>query len=419
MPNQRRKSNPQRKSRQSGKSGGGRKPNRKAKSGKGARSKNGRRRQDIFQGPKTEFSGVMECLSADVAFVRGVSLSFSRKASDPYVPRRLIEQNRLRPGVVIEGVYQQNWRGKNATREVHTVNGFPPEVWAKTTVFDQGTVIAPEEHLRLETDGDNVPMRMVDLVTPLGKGQRALIVAAARTGKTILIQQMARSVLENYPDAGVVILLVDERPEEITDMRRNVGGEVFGSSNDRDADSHLRVAKLTAEYVKRRVEAGEDIVLFIDSLTRLGRAFNRAQVTSGRTMTGGVDIKALEVPRQIFGAARKIENGGSLTIVASILVDTGSRMDELIFQEFKGTGNMEIVLDRKLVEERIFPAINIAKSGTRREELLWQDSTAPLQMLRRYLSKLPTREATQRLIEIVKKTSSNAALIKGIIEGSI
>jgi len=377
------------------------------------------RKEEIGQGPIRAYTGVLECLSKTLAFVRGVSLGFARRPADPFVPQRMIQQYRLRPGVLIEGLAQQNRRGKSAVREIVRVNGLTPAEWAEVPAFDSGTVIAPEEQIRLETDADNVSMRVVDLITPLGRGQRALIVAGARTGKTILLKQMAQSVTENYPDTRVVMLLVDERPEEITDMRRSVDGETFASSNDRDAESHLRVAQLTVEYVKRWVEAGKDVVLFLDSLTRLGRAFNRVQRNSGRTMSGGVDIKALEIPRQIFGAARKIEGGGSLTIVASILVDTGSRMDELIFQEFKGTGNMELMLDRLLVEERIFPAVNIAKSGTRKEELLWKDTTTLLQMLRRYLSKLPPRQATRRLIEIVRKTPDNAAIIKSIAEGAI
>ena len=366
-----------------------------------------------------EFKGVLECMSDKLAFVREVSISFAQKRTDPFVLPDMVRQYRLRPGVFLEGTAQENRRGKSGVRELVRINGLEPEQWAKVPPFDQGTVIAPEEQVRLETGADNVPMRLVDLITPLGRGQRALIVAASRTGKTILLQQMAQAVAHNYPDTRVVVLLVDERPEEMTDMRRSVDGEVFGSSNDRSAESHLRVARLATEYVKRWVEAGEDVVLFLDSLTRLGRAFNRGQRSSGRTMSGGVDIKALEIPRQIFGAARKIEGGGSLTIVATILVNTGSRMDELIFQEFKGTGNMELMLDRSLVEERIFPAINIAKSGTRREELLWKDKTELLQLLRRYLSKFPPRQATQRLIEIIRKTPGNAALIKGIAAGAI
>ena len=319
----------------------------------------------------------------------------------------------------MEGVSQQSNQGRQVVSRIDKVNDLSLEAWSAALPFDQGTVIAPDEHLRLETDSDNVSMRMVDLTCPVGLGQRALIVAGARTGKTILLQQMAQAVTKAHPDMRVVMLLVDERPEEITDMRRTVDGQVFGSSNDHESDSHLRVARLTVEYVKRWVEAGRDVVLFVDSLTRLGRAFNRTQRSSGRTMSGGIDINALAIPRQIFGSARNIENGGSLTIVATILVDTGSRMDEVIFEEFKGTGNMELILDRALVDERIFPAINIAKSGTRREELLWGDATEPLQMLRRYLSKMSPRDATQRLIEVIRKTPSNAVLIKGILDGTV
>ena len=391
--------------------------------GKGKGRSNRRRpskpKAEILQGPERECVGVLECLPGDRAYVRAVSLGFARRPSDPFVPRRMISQCHLRAGVVVEGVSQQSNQGRQVVSRIEKVNDLSLDAWSAALPFDQGTVIAPDEHLRLETDSDNVSMRMVDLTCPVGLGQRALIVAGARTGKTILLQQMAQAVTKAHPDMRVVMLLVDERPEEITDMRRTVDGQVFGSSNDHESDSHLRVARLTVEYVKRWVEAGRDVVLFVDSLTRLGRAFNRTQRSSGRTMSGGIDINALAIPRQIFGSARNIENGGSLTIVATILVDTGSRMDEVIFEEFKGTGNMELILDRALVEERIFPAINIAKSGTRREELLWGDATEPLQMLRRYLSKMSPRDATQRLIEVIRKTPSNDVLIKGILDGTI
>jgi len=366
-----------------------------------------------------EFAGILEPVGGGNAFVRAASLAIPRRPADPMIPRAMIREYHLRPGAFVEGTAQRGRRGKTEVRHIRKINNMSPDAWAKVVEFDQGTVIAPDRQIRLETDADNVSMRVLDLLCPLGMGQRALIVAGARTGKTVLLQQMAQSIAQNYSNMRVAMLLVDERPEEITDMRRSVDGEVFGSSNDREAETHLRVARLTIEYVKRWVEAGEDVALFLDSLTRLGRAFNRTQRSTGRTMSGGVDIKALEVPRRIFGSARKIEGGGSLTIVATILVDTGSRMDELIFQEFKGTGNMEIVLDRRMVEERIFPAVNIAQSGTRREELLWGDSTETLQMLRGYLAKLPPSQAMSKLIEIVRKTPSNEALIKGIADGAI
>ena len=366
-----------------------------------------------------EFAGILERVSSTQAFIRTPSISFARRASDPMITPPMMREFRLRPGVFIEGTSCRGKRGRTRVEQIETVNGLRPEAWAEVTQFDEGTVIAPEDQIVLETDADNISMRAVDIICPLGQGQRALIVAPARAGKTMLLMQMAQSVAKNYPDMRVVMLLVDERPEEITDMRRSITGEVFASSNDHDSASHLRIARLATDYVKRRVEAGEDVVLFLDSLTRLGRAFNREQRTSGRTMSGGVDIKALEIPRQIFGAARKIENGGSLTTVASILVNTGSRMDDLIFEEFKGTGNMEIVLERELADERIFPALSINKSGTRREERLWKESTNALQMLRRYLTKMPPRQSLEKLIEIIHRTPGNAQLIKGIAEGAI
>ena len=375
--------------------------------------------EELPQGPPTEFTGVFENAGRDAGFIREMSIGFMRRPTDPIMPRQMLHKLQLRNGAYIEGLSRQNRKGKAVVTDIQKINGLPPDEWMKTVPFDRGTVIAPEEHLVLEDETNDVSMRVVDLICPIGLGQRALIVSPARAGKTILLQKMAQSVANSQTGKRVVMLLVDERPEELTDMRRSVNGEIFGSSNDRDSESHLRVAQLAAEYAKRWVEAGEDVVLFLDSLTRLGRAFNRGQQGSGRTMSGGIDIKALEMPRKIFGAARKIENGGSLTIVATILVDTGSRMDEVIFEEFKGTGNSELVLDRSLVEERIFPAINIAKSGTRREELLWKGFTEALQMLRRYLSTLQARDATVKLIELVKKTPDNAALIRGIQNGSI
>ena len=257
-------------------------------------------------------------------------------------------------------------------------------------------------------------MRVVDLLCPVGKGQRALIVSPPKAGKTILMQQFAQAISTNHPEIDLIVLLVDERPEEVTDMRRTIRGEVFASSNDSDRDSHVRIAKLVLEYAKRKSETGRDVVLLLDSLTRMGRAFNAAQRSSGRTMSGGVDIRALEIPKRIFGSARALEGGGSLTIIATALIETNSRMDELIFQEFKGTGNMELVLSRDLANDRIFPAINIQESGTRREELLFAHDTGRYQMLRRALNRMKPKDAMLTTLKMLERYPTNARLLDQI-----
>ena len=255
-------------------------------------------------------------------------------------------------------------------------------------------------------------MRVVDLFCPLGRGQRALIVSPPKAGKTILMQQMAHAISTNYPDIDLALLLIDERPEEVTDMRRSIKGEVFASSSDAERGDQVRLAQLVLEYAKRKVETGRDVVLLLDSLTRLGRAFNIHQRGSGRTLSGGVDARALEIPKRIFGAARKLDNHGSLTIIATVLVETGSRMDELIFQEFKGTGNMELVLDRSLANERIFPAIDLPLSGTRREELLFGPDVSSHQALRRTVARRSPREAMLAVQKLLAQYRTNHLLLE-------
>ncbi len=262
--------------------------------------------------------------------------------------------------------------------------------------------------MKLETPDGPIEMRVLDLLCPIGKGQRGLIVAPPRSGKTVLLQQIANAILTNHPEVYVIVLLIDERPEEVTEFQRKVNAEIVHSTNDQTIANHVRVAEFTIERAKRMTEFGDDVVILLDSLTRLGRAYNRYIETSGRTMTGGVDIRALEMPKRIFGSARKIENGGSLTILATALIETGSRMDEVIFEEFKGTGNMELHLDRQLAERRIWPAINIAKSGTRKEELLIEDWKLPkIHMLRRYLSQLNVDEEMPQLLAAMSKFKTN------------
>jgi transcription termination factor Rho len=287
-----------------------------------------------------------------------------------------------------------------------------PDNYPNVKTFDQLTPINPESWLQLETGQQPLTTRVMDLLTPLGKGQRALIVAPPRTGKTILLQHISQAVAQNYPDVYLVMLLVDERPEEVTDMRRTVKGEVIASSLDRDVESHVRLSQLVVERCKRLAEMGKDVFLLMDSITRMARAFNKWVGNTGRTMSGGVDIKALDIPKKLFATARLFEEGGSLTIVATALIDTGSRMDELIFQEFKGTGNMELVLDRKLSDRRVFPSIDITQSGTRREEkLLDAETLHAVTMLRRTLTSMHHVDAMEQLTSRLGKFKSNKEFI--------
>ncbi len=347
----------------------------------------------------------------EMGFVRNLTLSLGANKSDIFVPESIISRFKLRQGVVISGsAANGNGKGLEA-KNIDMVNGVNPDEWKTIAEFSQHEAVSPSEMIRLEGPASDPAMRIVDLFCPLGKGQRALIVSPPKAGKTILMQQIAHAVSQNNPDVELIVLLIDERPEEVTDMRRSVRGEVFASSNDNDLSSHVRLAQLVPEYAKRKVETGKDVVLLLDSLTRLGRAFNVHQKSSGRTMSGGVDIRALEVPKRIFGAARKFEGAGSLTIIATILVDTNSRMDELIFQEFKGTGNMELVLERNLANERIFPAINLGVSGTRREELLFGESLREHQELRRSIARMSPREAMQNVLKLIHRYPTNEKLL--------
>ena len=297
-------------------------------------------------------------------------------------------------------------------REVLEVEGLPPDEYSSVKTFDTLTPINPETWLRLETGQQPITTRVMDLLTPLGKGQRALIVAPPRSGKTVMLQQISQSVAENHPEVSLVMLLVDERPEEVTDMRRSVKGDVLASSLDCDVESHVRLSQLVVERCKRMAEAGKDVFLLMDSITRMARAFNKWVGNTGRTMSGGVDIKALDIPKKLFATARVFEEGGSLTIVATALIDTGSRMDELIFQEFKGTGNMELVLDRKLADRRVWPAIDISQSGTRREEKLLDPNTLnAVNVLRRTLSTMHHVDAMEKLTKQLGKFKSNREFI--------
>ncbi len=358
-------------------------------------------------------NGVLEMHPNGYGFLRSPENNYTRERTDPFVPAQTIERYRLREGVYVKALVQPGRRQQGPrVREVEEVEGMPPEEYANVKSFDQLTPINPETWLRLETGQQPITTRVMDLLTPLGKGQRALIVAPPRTGKTVLLQQVSQAVSENHPELSLVMLLIDERPEEVTDMRRSVKGDVLASSLDCDVESHVRLSQLVVERCKRMAETGKDVFLLMDSITRMARAFNKWVGNTGRTMSGGVDIKALDIPKKLFATARVFEEGGSLTIVATALVDTGSRMDELIFQEFKGTGNMELVLDRKLADRRVWPSIDISQSGTRREEKLLDPNTLhAVNLLRRTLSSMHHVDAMEQLTKQLSKFKSNREFI--------
>ncbi len=355
-------------------------------------------------------NGLLELSVKGAGSLRDLQRDCQPRPDDPIVSPELVKRHRLRGGEVIEAVVspRPGPNGRPNVRELVVIDGFSPDQHPQPRPFDQLTVVNPDRLLRFETAGGSVSMRVIDLMTPIGAGQRGLIVAPPRTGKTILLQQLAEGVTKNYPRTKLIVLLVDERPEEVTDIRRSVEGQVFASSKDRDIASHVRLARLVIERVKRLVELGQEVLLLLDSVTRLGRAFNAHVGTSGRTLSGGLDIRALEEPKQIFGAARNIENGGSLTTIASALIETGSRADEFIFQEFKGTGNMELLLSRELANRRIWPAADLSQSGTRKEELLLSpDALEKTNRIRRVLSSLEPEAQMETLLQALQRFDNN------------
>jgi transcription termination factor Rho len=322
------------------------------------------------------------------------------------VPRSVIRDLKLRPGLLLKG----NPHGHVLDR-IETIEGRTPDEYVEKLPLYDSTALDPQPVLKLEHSATELTTRVIDILSPVGFGQRGLIVAPPRSGKTILMQNIARGIHANYPNVQLVLLLVDERPEEVTDMKRNVPGTVYASSNDNTVEKHLDLAQLVIERCKRQVEFGADIVVLMDSLTRVGRAFNTGGPSGGRTMSGGLDNRALEIPKRLFGAARKIEHGGSLTILATCLIDTGSRMDQVIFEEFKGTGNMELTLDRNLANSRIWPAINIAESGTRKEEkLLDEKQLGAARQIRRHLMNLSPAQAMKSLTDALAKHKTNQSL---------
>jgi len=354
--------------------------------------------------------GVLEVLPDGFGFLRATDANYMPGPDDIYVSPSQIRRFNLRTGDTVAGQIRPPKQGERyfALLKVSLINMEDPSVARRKTLFDNLTPLHPDEWLKLETTSDNLPTRIVDLVSPIGKGQRGLIVAPPRTGKTVLLQNIANAITTNYPDAYLIVLLIDERPEEVTDMQRSVAGEVVSSTFDEPATRHVQVADMVIQKARRLVEHKRDVVILLDSITRLARAYNTVVPPSGKILSGGVDSNALHKPKRFFGAARNVEEGGSLTIIATALIDTGSRMDEVIFEEFKGTGNMELVLDRRLVDKRTFPAIDVNKSGTRREELL-QDPTTLQRMwlLRRVLSSMNVVDGMEFLREKLVETESN------------
>jgi transcription termination factor Rho len=362
-------------------------------------------------------SGVLEILPDGYGFLRSPKNNYLQCPEDVYVSPSQVRRFGLRTGDVIEGPVRDPKEKERffALGRVDTMNGKPPVEARRTIYFENLTPLFPDRRIVLETKAEEYSMRVMDIFTPIGFGQRGLIVAPPRTGKTVLLQKVANSISANHPDAMLFILLIDERPEEVTDMQRNTKAQVISSTFDEAPERHVQVAEMVIEVAKRQVENGRDVVILLDSITRLARAYNTVQPNSGKILSGGVDANALHKPKRFFGAARNIENGGSLTIIATALVDTGSRMDEVIFEEFKGTGNMELSLDRQLVDKRVFPAINIEKSGTRKEELLlYPDELSRTWILRRALNGVPPVECMEMVIKRLKGSKSNAEFLMGI-----
>ncbi len=357
-------------------------------------------------------TGVLEVLQDGFGFLRAPEANYLPGPDDIYVSPSQIRRFALRTGDTIDGVIRAPKDGERyfALLKVNAINFADPEAARHKVHFDNLTPLYPDERFKMEIDepGRDKSTRIIDLVAPLGKGQRALIVAPPRTGKTVLLQNIAHAIALNHPECYLIVLLIDERPEEVTDMQRSVKGEVISSTFDEPATRHVAVSEMVIEKAKRLTEHGRDVVILLDSITRLGRAFNTVVPSSGKVLTGGVDANALQRPKRFFGAARNIEEGGSLTIIATALIDTGSRMDEVIFEEFKGTGNSEIVLDRKIADKRVFPSIDILKSGTRKEELLvTKNDLTKMFVLRRILNPMGTTDAIEFLLGKLKQTKSN------------
>jgi transcription termination factor Rho len=366
--------------------------------------------------------GVLEILPEGYGFLRSQDWSYLYGPDDIYVSPSQIKRFNLRTGDTVNGQVRPPKNGERylALLKVETINELPPDAAQDRVDFENLRPTYPCERLRLEVEGDDNPlaMRVIDLIAPIGKGQRGLIVSPPKAGKTTILQQMANAISRSTPDVHLIVLLIDERPEEVTDMQEHVGAEVIASTFDEPAERHVQVAEIVLEKAKRLVEQGKDVVILLDSITRLARAYNTTMPHSGRILSGGVDANALHKPKRFFGAARAIENGGSLTIIATALIETGSRMDEVIFEEFKGTGNMEILLDREISDRRIFPAIDLNKSSTRKEELLLNATELNrVYLLRNFLADMPPAEGIEFLLSRIEKTKTNREFLDSMTRG--
>ncbi|MFL5608665.1 MAG: transcription termination factor Rho [Gemmatimonadaceae bacterium] len=377
--------------------------------------------QRLLDGEETLVGeGVLEVLPEGYGFLRSQDWNYLYSPDDIYVSPSQIKRFDLRTGDTVSGQVRppKEWERYLALLKVETVNGGEPEAAKARIAFDNLHPRYPDGRLRLESSDGDLSMRVMDLIAPIGKGQRGLIVAPPRAGKTILLQKIANSITENHPEVTLIVLLIDERPEEVTDMQREVKGEVISSTFDEDATRHVQVADMVIEKAKRLVESGKDVVILLDSITRLARAHNTVIPSGGKIMSGGLDAKAMEKPKKFFGAARNVKDGGSLTIIATALVETGSRADEMIFEEFKGTGNMELVLAREIAEKRIYPAIDINRSGTRREELLFSpEELNRVTLLRTFLADMPETEAIDFLLKQMSRSKNNREFFVQMREG--
>jgi transcription termination factor Rho len=358
-------------------------------------------------------SGVLEVLKGRGGFLRNPDRSFQPDRPDAFVPQKIISRFGLTTGAMVSGPVKSGKRGVQLS-DVESVCGMTPEAFRKRIPFAKLQAVNPDRRFRLGVGG-NASMRIVDILAPIGRGTRGLIVSPPKAGKTQLLEDLTKALHADAPDARIVVLLVDERPEEVTHFRRQVPAEVLASSNDQTVEEHVRLANMCMAQVRCELECGHDVVVMVDSITRMGRAFNLHGAGSGRTMSGGLDSRALEIPRKFFGMARNAENGGSITVLATALVETGSRMDDMIFEEFKGTGNSEIVLDRSLADARVFPAIRVADTGTRRDELLYsQAEIDAINKLRRRAVDLPPRQAIEELLQQLEQYDTNEALLKSL-----
>ena len=375
----------------------------------------------VSQGGYILFTGILEVMNDGYGFLRSIDGNFANSSNDTYVSSTQIKRFALRNGDIVTGQVRAPKEQEKyyALLKIEAINYLPPEESKKRPLFDNLTPLYPQEKLKLEYHPMKLTGRVIDLFAPIGKGQRALIVAPPRTGKTELLKEVAHGISHNNPDAALMVLLVDERPEEVTDMQRSVRGEVYASTFYLPAQNHVRTAEMVIERAKRRVELGQDVIILLDSITRLARAYNTVTPSSGKVLSGGVDANALHKPKRFFGAARNIENGGSLTIVATALIETGSRMDEVIFEEFKGTGNAEVVLSRHIADRRIYPAIDVTKSGTRKEELLTDPETLQkVWAIRNAMQNMEEVEGLKFLFSKMLKTKSNEEFLSIMNEGA-